>query len=324
MIMRPFRRCSRLALIVALLAACTSAARAQDPASAAHAEALMQQGQHAQAAKEYERVVKEHPENGVAWVRLGRAHMEAGDLDRAIEVETHALSMASVKARACFNLACVWTSKGDAKKGLQFVRDAVAAGLQSEDVLLAEPRLAPLQGEAEFKKMIADFRAARDKPEYHALDFWVGEWDVYDAQAQKVGTNLIELQEQGCLVAERWRDSTGGGGRSINYFDPATGAWAQDWVNHTGNVLHIKGRVVGKAMWFEGAATSRTGARSQSRTVLTPLPGGRVRQTIHHTPDEGKTWNLTFDVVYVPKGQSFRADEFPKDQAPGGGPAPRS
>ncbi len=288
-----------------------------DPPTLAKAESLMQSGRYADAVEVFERLVALDPENGVARVRYGRALLEAGQTDRAIEVENKAAEIVAVKPRALFHLACAYVAKRDNVRAVEFVEQAVAAGLANEQILLIEPRLAPLREDARFKAAVERLRAANDRPIFHALDFWVGDWDVYDAQGNRVGTNRIEPQESGCVIAETWHGTAGDSGRSMNFNVPQSSVWRQVWVNHVGDVLTMEGHVVDGAMWFEGESHGRRGAGRQTRTVLTALPGGRVRQTIHVRSDPNATWGLAFDGVYVPRGQAFVPEQFPKEPPPG-------
>lgn len=288
-----------------------------DPPTMAKAESLMRSGRYADAAEVFERVVALDPDNGVAQVRYGRALLEAGQADKAIVVENNAAEIAAVKPRALFHLACGYAAKGDNALAVECVERAVAAGLANEQVLLIEPRLASLRDDPRFKAAVDRIRAANDRPIFHALDFWVGDWDVYDAQANRIGTNRIDSQESGCVIAETWRGTAGDSGRSMNFYVPESSVWRQVWVNHVGDVLTMDGHAVDGAMWFEGESRSRRGGARQNRTVLTALPGGRVRQTIHVRSGAEAPWELAFDGVYVARGSAFAPEQFPEQPPPG-------
>ena len=68
-----------------------------------------------------------------------------------------------------------------------------------------------------------------DLPVYQALDFWVGEWDVYIGD-KLVGRNRVEKTLMGCAVTEHWRATDGGEGKSLFFVD-YDGHWAQIWVS---------------------------------------------------------------------------------------------
>jgi hypothetical protein len=69
----------------------------------------------------------------------------------------------------------------------------------------------------------------RESPRMHALDFWLGQWDV-SQDGQLVGTNTIEATLDGCAIFEQWRDATGGKGTSLFYYDRGAARWKQVWV----------------------------------------------------------------------------------------------
>jgi hypothetical protein len=138
------------------------------------------------------------------------------------------------------------------------------------------------------------------------LDFWVGEWDVYVGE-QLVGTNRVEKVLSGCAVIEHWRDSSGGEGKSLFWYDRADGAWKQVWVTEQplapGGVKekrHVETLDSG-AVRFQGTIRLPEGGSYLDRTTLTPLEGGRVRQVIEVDRD-GTGWAVGFDAVYVPRG----------------------
>ncbi len=63
---------------------------------------------------------------------------------------------------------------------------------------------------------------------HRQFDFWLGQWEVRDADGTLQGNNLIESVQRGCALREQWRSVRGGTGESLNYFDPGRGEW-QTW-----------------------------------------------------------------------------------------------
>ena len=100
-------------------------------------------------------------------------------------------------------------------------------------------------------------------PRYSALDFWVGEWQVVDADGQAIGTNRIRKVQNGCLIEESWTSASGGTGQSMNYFDPADGVWKQHWVDQRGGVVHYQGGLDGAAVRVQ-----TLGLRQQGRVLI--------------------------------------------------------
>jgi hypothetical protein len=66
-------------------------------------------------------------------------------------------------------------------------------------------------------------------PEYRALDFWIGEWDVHDPGGALIGSNEIAPILGGCAVRETWTDRRGQRGESLFTFDRARRRWTQSW-----------------------------------------------------------------------------------------------
>ena len=84
---------------------------------------------------------------------------------------------------------------------------------------------------------------------YHDdFDFWIGTWEVFDTNENKVGENTIRKIEKGCALQENWTGVSGVTGQSTNYFDPADSTWNQIWVSSTGTVLNLKGGLRDNAM----------------------------------------------------------------------------
>jgi hypothetical protein len=145
-------------------------------------------------------------------------------------------------------------------------------------------------------------------PGFHRLDFWLGSWTVW-VDDQQVGTNLIRTVQAGCAIEEHWEDVAGGTGQSLFYYLPATGEWKQVWVTPSaraaGGVKEkslVEGAPAG-GVRFRGTIVRADGTDYLDRTTLTPMDGGRVRQHIEISTDDGASWRTTFDAEYRPSGE---------------------
>ena len=133
---------------------------------------------------------------------------------------------------------------------------------------------------------------------FRQFDFWVGEWEVRDAEGKPVGRNSIALEQNGCVLVERWTSALGGTGMSMNHYDPLAQSWRQHWVG-LGIILEMRGGLSDGAMVLEGPLQYVAQNRVTSlRGVWTPLPDGRVRQRFTESSDDGKTWTEWFDGYY--------------------------
>jgi hypothetical protein len=136
-------------------------------------------------------------------------------------------------------------------------------------------------------------------PAYHRLDFWLGTWNVLDAEGHFAGTNVIAPILGGCAVEEQWLDAAGHQGRSLFYVDRASGLWKQVWATDGGPIkdkLEQPGAVAGSVR-FAGTVWSPNGP-VLDRTTLTPLDGGKVRQRIEQSGDQGRSWHA-WEGTYV-------------------------
>ncbi len=315
-------RPASLVAIGLLLAAGTSNACRADGGKSLPAETQMQaaerqlrDGNFKEAAMAFEKVADADPTNGVAQVRLGRALLQAGEVDRALQVEQKAAEIDSVRPRALFNLACCYAAKKDSARAFATLEEARVAGFNRADIIRTEPFLMALGDPARLEQTAAAIEKSLDKPEYHQLDFWVGTWDVYNRQGQRVGSNIIERVERGAVISERWTDSFGGTGRSMNFYNPPTAKFKQVWVDDSGSVLEMEGIFERGALRFVGKTMGRSGPAQDYRTTFTPLPNGRVRQFIQ----TGTAPSLvpTFDAIYVPAGEKPTSEDMKAFESPG-------
>ncbi len=138
------------------------------------------------------------------------------------------------------------------------------------------------------------------QPEYRQLDFWIGEWDV-EVKGQHAGNSSIQMILDKCVILENWAGSKGMNGKSFNIYNAAKGKWQQTWVDDTGGVLEFTGEFKDGAMRFLAEVPGKDGSKTLNRMTFTPLDGGRVRQLIEASKDDGKTWTVSFDGLYIRK-----------------------
>ncbi|HJO04965.1 MAG TPA: hypothetical protein QGG47_13440 [Acidobacteriota bacterium] len=128
-------------------------------------------------------------------------------------------------------------------------------------------------------------------PEHRQFDFWIGDWEVFNPQGQRVGSNRIDKVLGGCALHESWRGSTGHRGSSYNFYDTTSGKWHQTWIDVAGAPLYINGGFAeGRMRMVDEAGTSRI--------TWTPLESGHVRQHWEQSADDGGTWTTVFDGEY--------------------------
>ena len=137
---------------------------------------------------------------------------------------------------------------------------------------------------------------------FREFDFWVGEWDVHDADGNFVGENSITRAERGCVLIEEWRGAKGSTGISMNYLDRIRDEWVQIWHAAAGYQLEIRGGLTDEGMLLTGKVHYiGSGQTAAFRGLWTPLPDGRVRQYFEQSADDGATWQPWFEGFYSRK-----------------------
>lgn len=142
--------------------------------------------------------------------------------------------------------------------------------------------------------------------EHSALDFWIGEWDVFaKGSTRPVAHSRIE-KIVGCAISETFDQSIGPNGkplayhgRSISAYVPAgsagSGGWRQYYVDSGGTAATLTGGIADGAMIFlstNGPVTNRMTLKST---------GGAVSQRGEFSTDDGKTWQPAYDFTYWPR-----------------------
>lgn len=142
----------------------------------------------------------------------------------------------------------------------------------------------------------ASAQAACEAAAYRDFDFWVGDWDVRTPDGKVIGSNKIEREYGGCVIHERWVTPRGFNGESLNIYDAQRQLWHQTWVDTSGTLLLLEGRLVDGKMVLEGLASGAATVRH--RISWTPNADGSVRQLWESTNAQGQ-WSTAFDGRYT-------------------------
>jgi tetratricopeptide (TPR) repeat protein len=269
--------------------------------TATEADALFQSQKWADAAWAYEAVTKAEAANGRAWYRLGVSLHNLGRYEQAIAAFQKALEIGK-QPQAMYSLASSYARKNEKEKAFEWLHKALNGGFAQVGLLKTDPELASLRDDARFNEVLtlADrlTRPCMFAPEYKQFDFWVGEWDV-QSNGQQAGTNKIERILDGCVLLENWTSARGGTGKSFNFYTAAAGKWQQTWVDSTGQVLNLNGEYRDNALRFAGETRAGDGSKTLHRLVFFNQGAERVRQLWEQSTDEGKTWNVVWDGLYI-------------------------
>jgi len=137
--------------------------------------------------------------------------------------------------------------------------------------------------------------------EYHQLDFWIGEWNVFQASDNtKVGTSRIESVMGGCGIGEHYEapDAPSGAysGTSYSGYDRKDGKWHQMYIDTNGNVTSFTGALDDGDLVLEAPADGAI-----TRMVYRRLTDGSVEQIGTVSTNFGRKWAPGYDYIYRKK-----------------------
>ncbi|MCA9062213.1 MAG: hypothetical protein KDA96_04120 [Planctomycetaceae bacterium] len=251
------------------------------------------------AAELLRQVVEKNPGDGRAQLLLGYALHAGGYLDDALIEHEKATQFPAVRPIATYNVACALCRTGDLEGSLKRLEEAIRFGFRHSTDLGDDPDFAALRGDPRFEKMRkSSLQTPADSP-LRQLDFWLGEWDVHDAEGALIGQNSITLHENGHLIRESWRNTKGATGTSINFLAPTSKEWTQVWVDGSGSVVQYTGTVADGKLDMTGTATNAAGVVTHMRMTLQQQPDGRLRQKIEQSVHGNDDWITFFDGVYT-------------------------
>ncbi len=142
-------------------------------------------------------------------------------------------------------------------------------------------------------------------PNFHAFDFWIGEWDVQPTAAPRApigsgATSVVESQLGGCVIQENWLPLGGqAAGKSFNVYNSVTKQWEQYYVDARGRITYYKGAFKTDGNLYLEADQFGTGNRI--RMTFFNQGARQVRQLGETSSDGGATWRVTFDLTYIRK-----------------------
>jgi hypothetical protein len=169
-------------------------------------------------------------------------------------------------------------------------------------VLVASGRPAPAAAAAENSAA-----GPCDTPQHHQFDFWVGDWQVFEAKSnQLVGYDRVEKQSHGCIVQQNLTMITdlyrGPGvgyrmsGIGVNRFDGEN--WLELWADDTWGAIALRGTLDAHGSMV---LTTLTPSRNRDlRLVWERRPDGSVRTLQYVAPAGSGKWQLFGELIYRP------------------------
>jgi len=142
----------------------------------------------------------------------------------------------------------------------------------------------------------------QDNKGFDEWDFWVGDWKVYSNTADRpyAGSNSITKHYANCLIKETWESAQGGGGFSINFYNPVRNQWRQVWVANGYSIDYTGGLNDQGQMVLEGEIDGyQKNSSQQFRGIWTPQENGDVIQRFEIHDAESDSWSVWFEGLYV-------------------------
>jgi hypothetical protein len=148
---------------------------------------------------------------------------------------------------------------------------------------------------------------ACDTPQHHQFDFWVGDWQVFDAETNTlVAFDRVEKLAEGCIVQQNlnlltdlWRRPGAPNrlsGIGVNRFDGE--AWLQLWADNQWGAIAMRGALDEHgAMVFKSITPSRN---RDLKVVWEKHADGTVRNLEYVAPAGSGKWQKYGDLIYRP------------------------
>jgi len=273
--------------------------------TSARAEALFAAKDYVGAASAYQALTRTHPQQPRYWTRLGTSLQMAGRADDAVAAYRKAIGITTAPI-AMYNLAAVFAKRGQKDSAFYWLDQLVSNASYSNDkAVSADEDFASLRSDPRFEPLLERMRAVLrpclTRAESRRFDFWVGEWEVKNAQGQPAGLSSVQRLLEGCALYENWTDLQGGGGKSLNSYNTDVKQWQQFWTDQYGRVTEYR-----ESEWVDGSLRfTAKQIMPQGPALLhmtfTPVNPDVVRQFGEMSVDGGKSWTPTFDLYYYRK-----------------------
>ena len=256
-----------------------------------------------QAAEEYGKITKADPTNGEAWYQLGMSLYSLDKFREAANAFQHSSELKFRPVFSTYNSAASLARAGESDNALAWLEKLPGMGYRNVQQVEQDQDFISLKESRRFQGVLMALRKnatpCLDAELNRGFDFWVGEWDVQTAQGQHAGSSSVQKILGGCVILENW-SGLGSQGKSFNAYNQALKKWQQYWVDDSGVTTLYTGEVIGNQMRYVADAGLQNGQQAR-RMTFTKLADGRVRQLGETSSDDGKTWTVAYDLIYIRK-----------------------
>lgn len=265
------------------------------------ADSLIKNKEYQKAEELYQEVIKSEPGNNLAIYKLAGLYYSEKKYTEAIE---NYLKLAPNKNPAVlYNLACTYSLINNKSEALKYLQEAVDNGFSQALLLKTDTDLENVREEKEFAEILKSIKSLENFPEAKKFDFWIGEWNVYNPQKQKVGDSKIEKILKGAVILENWTGVSGYTGKSFNHFNMDKKKWEQYWVDQNSNSIFFEGNYdsTKNAVVYYSYDHAKDNSPFIRRLTFYNLGTDKVRQFSQRSTDKGETWTTEYDFTYIRK-----------------------
>jgi tetratricopeptide (TPR) repeat protein len=270
------------------------------------AEEFFQKKDWPNAIKAYQALATQEPSNGRYWYRLGMAYFGQANYQQAAEALRKAEAIGH-NPTVMYNLACTYARLNEKDQAFDWLNQTAQRGFRQAQMLETDNDLAGLRADPRFPALLEKVRAnaqpCTQTPEARQFDFWIGEWEVKNTLGQTAGQSSVQMILGKCVLLENWTDALGNSGKSFNVFNRQTRQWHQTWVDDQGSFTEYKqGEYKDGKLTYLAEQIGPNGQKQWQRMTFFNLGPERVRQFGELSTDGGKTWQVSFDLMYHRKG----------------------
>ncbi len=269
---------------------------------------LLQGKKYNEAITAYKDLLKTDENNSMAWFYLATAEYSIKDYSAAIDAYNKAMAGLSGPV-VRYNLAGVYALSGNKEMAFKLLQEAADKGFGQYQTLAADNDFTSIRNEKKFSKILDQVKINGNpclaRNEYNQFNYWVGKWDVTNPAGKHAGDSEIDLMNNGCTIVENWYGAGNFQGKSFNYFDTTDNMWHQFWINQNAQKTTFEGKLVdGNMVYHSYDHVNDSSKPYLERLTFFNLGPDKVRQFDERSTDQGKTWNVGYDLIYTRKTDS--------------------
>ncbi len=261
------------------------------------------------AALAYESVTQANPRNTHAWQRWADALVRMECYREAIPIYERVAGGMTHRDDAHWAIARAAARINEPDRALMAIEALLNANALTLEQFDNTPELDPLRDRPAFQKcrerLVERARQIEQTPLARQLDFWIGDWDIFDPQNGLIGTVSVTAQENGRIIHEHFQSNQfGQSARSTSYVDFRNDAWKMLWLDVSTQV-ELQGQFDGLAMRWRGEVYHDDGTTIRTIRTLKPLDDGLILHTIDHYQPSQDAWEQYLTWIYAPTDEGW-------------------